>query len=317
MLRIERYVNFGAGVSEARAAEFAEDMIARDADPGWFGQITVPLPYLLTEGAVPQAGENLQLTGYRGVDLLLHLVQVRINWRQLTAHLWVDTKARDMLTLYEMWRRNLDSNISPAKRLMRGSTSATVQDISVPWDVRSGSGFVPLHSLGAPAGATPTSHPDAFIHCAANQWTVTRVVAAEKASVRQFALQAFDETGNPKPVPFWVSILDAEPAIGVPEEPPELEEGEVEPPYLPANPVALGEHPRRYPNGEIEGWGTIGQRAGYSPGSEENGDPPTGRLVDDGTWQIHLEPGQAHLWVAIWPDGTDGFFQGRMYHGVQ
>jgi hypothetical protein len=63
-------------------------------------------------------------------------------------------------------------------------------------------------------------------------------------------------------------------------------------------------------------WGQNGQRAGYWPGLESEGDPVTGIMIDEGTWQFQLPEGENVLWVAIYAE-TNAYFQGRFYHGVQ
>jgi hypothetical protein len=307
IIRRERHVQFPSGTSYDVGVTSAEQILSRNKDPQWVGNVTLTVDPTEKSRFELRAGENLQLNGHRGADRIVQIVDVQVNWRNLEVQLTVDEQARDVLTVAELLDRRRNKSTGVVANLKRGSSGSVVENVKIPWDDRAGSGYVPLESKDAadPSTDNPTSTPSAFVMLAANEWVVEEVYVAQKATIEQTNLQLYDDLGNEVAAPFYVAAFD----------------GKVTPSDLDNPPLAVDHEWSSLPSGvsEIVGWGVEGQRAGYSPGLQSEGDSQTGLLTDDGTWQFELDSGQGSIWMAFWLDGdvTGVYLQGRMFQGVE
>jgi copper chaperone CopZ len=252
------------------------------------------------------------------IGLFVHIAQVEVNFASGTVDLTVDSKARDLATLAQLIERTKSENQNPAKMLMVNRESGSTDDTKFPWDYHAGSGSIPKASMAARHnGPLPKGRPDVnptwftYVNGANSdpykRWQIIPVVAAGKGSVSRTEIRAFDRFGRPLAIPFHVGVY-------------QLYITELSMPYQPFQPGAFD----RDPEDSLAGfdpsaavlWGQQGQRAGYWPGLESEGNPVTGILIDEGTWQFQLPEGENVLWVAFYAE-VNAYFQGRFYHGVQ
>jgi hypothetical protein len=307
IIRRERHLQFPSGTSFSRAMESAEQVLARDKDPRWVGDVELRVDPEEFSRFELQAGMVILLKNHRGADRPLQIVEVEVDWSDLSVSLTVDEQARDVLTVAEILERRRRSSRSTVANLRRGSTGSVVEDTKVPWDDEAGSGYLPMGAkdAGDPASDPPSNSPNAFVELSNGAWAVEKVFAAQRATVGETTMQLYDSNGNEVAAPFYAAIFDGKVTAG----------------DLDSPPLDVGHSWSSLPSGvsEIIGWGVDGQRAGYSPGLESNGDGQTGRLDDENTWQFDLAEGQGEVWLAVWLDGgpSMAYLQGRMVQGVE
>ena len=345
-VRVEIHYGYGSGVSLKQAQRSARGQLVRDYDSGWIGTITFRSDPENVSRYEFMAGQNLLYRHFRPRDWIstipyrtmttdngtafkvnfdgaafneqnefqgrvMHIAAVEVDTESMNVALTVDTKFRDLLSLAELIARNHEGHLDPAKRLRLGRTDIP-NDEKEPWDYSSGSGFIPLESIGGDGllngSPSPAQEPDHYIHVPAKTWVTQQIRAAGKASIMRTEVRAFYKNGNLKKVPFHVSFYGHS---KVPEDfhPEPFNEGVWD--------ETLEDVYAGLPSGFIVGWGQYNQRAGFWPGLDSDGDPETGVLIDEGTWQFEMderliEPG---VWVAIWcPE--EAWFQGRLMQGV-
>ena len=274
-----------------------------------------------------EAGESMYLLNrFLGGDMLddaiglfVHVAQAEINFADGSVDLTVDSKFRDLATLDQLIERTKSENKNPAKMLMVNRESGKTDDTKFPWDYSAGSGSIPKASMAARHGVLPRGRPDVnpeyFVYVnGANsnpwrRWTIVGVVGAGKGSVQRTEIRAYNRFGQPLAIPFHVGVYS-------------MQITEYSMPMFPFQPDAFrqpadtNEALSGYDPTAIVLWGQQGQRAGYWPGLESEGDPVSGILIDEGTWQFQLPEGENVLWVAFYAE-VNAYFQGRFYHGVQ
>ena len=277
-----------------------------------------------------EVGESLYLLNqYLGggmlddaIGLWVHIAEAQVDFDSGSVTLTVDSKARDLATLADLIERVKSENKNPAKMLMVNRESANTDDTKFPWDYEAGSGSIPTRARTPRHGALPKGRPDVnedwFVrvpggnHDPYKRWQIIPVVAAGKGSVSRSEVRAFDFYGRPLAIPFHVGVYNTYiTAHDMPRLP--FQEDAFKPPDV------TGEALTGAPRGAVVLWGQQGQRAGYWPGLESEGDPVTGVLIDEGTWQFQIDEAVGDpnvLWVAIYAE-SNAYFQGRFYHGVQ
>ena len=364
----EIFVKYGTGFDQAQAIEAAEKALARDSDPGYTGEIEIKTdPDDTTSRYKMKAGMNILVKGLVGTGengILFHVAEVNVDVSTGTVSLKVDSKFRDLLTLEEVVARTRDP-LTPSKILQVGKRSIMLEDQLLPWDYGSGSGFIPYDARSYFKGIVNTQaqfpwgqyvlnhrprngNTKKFISVNAKhnnsykRWTVAKVRAAEKGTIRRIEISAYDANGNILPVPFHVSIYKAQKPTF-----PHKNSN-----YSPFQPEAFQEtNSFGFPwsgvnmlgpdKNMIIGWGDGDQPAGYWPGRYSDGYPATGKFVDEGTWSFDLSttldkttPGKnkrstdGFMWIAIFCDTTAAglaqfgvtgispqpvYFIGRMY----
>jgi hypothetical protein len=284
--------------------------------------------YPAREATRLEAGETLYLLNrFLGGELLadalglfVHIAQVEVNFPSGTVDLTVDSKARDLATLAQLIERSKSENQNPAKMLLVNRESSRTDDTKFPWDYAAGSGSLTKASRAARhKGALPKGRPDvnptwfAYVNGANSdpwrRWAVVPMVAAGKGSVARSEVRAYTRLGVPLKIPFHVGIYGLYiTSYSMPKQPFQ--------PNAFQQPADSGDALSGYDPSAIVLWGQQGQRAGYWPGLESEGNPATGILIDEGTWQFQLPEGENVLWVAIYAE-VNAYFQGRFYHGVQ
>lgn len=270
---------------------------------------------------------------YLPYGYLFHIASVELDFDTLEMKLTVDTKARDLATLDQIIVRNKEGLRDPAKRLQLGRASGVHNDLTLPWDYEAGAGYIPTNFKNW-GGHSPAQNASFYIHVNGSagsdfrdRWTIKPILGAEKGTIMRTQITAYKANGTVKEVPFHFGIYsfeisytdmpidtngnynpffeDAWVPIGVD---PNLDESRADS----GTDGFTGPHPQAY----IIGWGQEGQRAGFWPGLESEGDTPTGILVDEGTWQFSLPRGENLLWVALYCE-EEAWFRGRLIHGVQ
>lgn len=293
--RRERFINFGEGIDRDEAQALAQQYLDRDYDPGWIA--TAELRIDPQEGSRHKikAGDNLKVKYFAGsgaTGTLFHVAQTEHTLDSV--RLTLDTKARDRLALEEILRRQREG-MTPSRALRLGRDADQVTSRKVPWDDDAGAGYYP--TTRAPrfnAGSEGTQ----TVSLTANTWHIERIVASESDWV------AIIDWYTSSSTPFALAIFDW--AIGTSD--------------LPTNPLTTASDwtvtPAQIP-GCLYAIGRQGQRAGYWPGFEEDGDAATGRHYDDGGFQISHQRGTptgsgddsnsgspAFLWVAQFAAAT-------------
>ncbi len=287
VIRVESFTNFGAGVSRTRGIQAAEEMLARDATPGWVGTITFTLdPREGSKYEVIREGTNIRIYGFRGQTLLVHVVSVDYSEDTVTAT--VDTKARDYPTLAAVMERNREAQ-DPARTYRRSNAASTQTTDRATWDSESPGGRVPKMALFT------------------NLWTVVRIPFAQYGEIMRTRF-----TTSPAR-PFSVAVFDR--AIT-----------SAQLLSLVGNPLTADENPWQNAAdaledaGLLQAWGWNLQPCGYypkeysTPAGDENPPPVTGRMLDDGSW-TYSSTQPPWLWVAMISEGSTTI-DGRFWHGV-
>jgi hypothetical protein len=363
----EVQAKFDGGFSQDDAISVSSLMLARDRDTGYTGSVTIssdPSP-TMSRWTIT-AGMTLTLMGFLGSGahgLRLHISAVAAAPEQGTVELTVDSRYRDLLTVQEAIARTRDP-LTPVKMLQVNRQSVQVPDAQAPWSDAAGAGYVPQTSNGfhksRPAtmlfpyqGFTrlrpPISHPEYYVRCTANatvddgRWAgPIPIRLSQSGTIVRTEFCVYDKWGNVlTDCPYHVSIysLDVNSQYM-----PIAADGEGPDPFLdnafesndpttgqpwPPN-SGMGPDPSL-----IIGWGNtsnnISNPAGFSPGSQADGNGPTGLLIDQVSWQYDCsaanpqydpslpagqEPNDALLvWAMFYAKyQTAVYFMGRLFH---
>lgn len=311
----ETLIKFSSGVSEADGIVASKKMLARDADPGWVGNITIKsdtaadiIRWKIT------AGMTVNLKGFAGnrEGIPMHIAEVIHSPDQNTVSMRVDTRYRDLLTLEEVQARVRDP-LTPMKMLQVNKRGLLIEDQLAPWDYSGGSGIIPrparefFHSLPNDTvfpwenwtkEHPPRTHEDFYIRCNANsnnpnkRWGSGLALMAQAGSIRSLEIMAVNRDGELCKVPFHVSIYYDE-DVTYPQT-----DGDTTP-FLPNHfqnmspdgQIWSGNDQSFVPdsNAFVVGWGNYEERAGYSPNrSSDDGALPTGLLVDQSVWSWNM-----------------------------
>lgn len=292
-IKHESFMDFGQGVGIPEAKAIAEGFRLRWETPGRLGTVTLSADP--NEGSRLGVRQNqvLRLQNYRGgnLDLFIARAELRFSSDRVDNVLTVDSQARTALLVDAVMEGLRQRVRNPVPQLLIGQRRAN-EESAFRWDPHSG--YIPNDDVVGRRWVSTAAR----VHCLPDQWTIYRFLASERDSIISTRLDT-----DPA-VKFHASIYNLEP----------------DPLDLPIDPFAEGAWDP-LPEGYVIGWGQFEQGAGYSPGSESAGDPVTGVLDDDGTWQYthdDIDPaiGQpAFLWVAVFP-AADTYFGGRLVRGV-
>lgn len=313
----EAMTKFGTGFGQADAADVSKQSLARDADPGWTGTITLSTdPSTTLSRWQLRAGMVVSLKGFLGsgaAGVPFHISAVSANPEAGTVELTVDTRFRDLLTVQEAFDRTRDP-LNPVKMLQVNRQSVIIQDVQAPWDYHAGSGYVPRLSkafhdycpINQPFPYTdwatkhnPLRYASWYIKCnagAANRtdrWAgPIPILTSEKGSISHTEFACYNQYGQLLKIPFHVSIYSLD--VGASNMP---RDSGGPSPYIDnafesINPATGQQWPQgtylQAPDSMLNGWGNrqhgVYMRAGFSPGSEVEGNNPTGLLMDDATW---------------------------------
>ena len=292
VIRVERKINYGQGVTLAEARANAEEVLARDAGPGWAGTIGFALDPVEGSKFEILPGQNIGVQGWEGQNPLLHISAVDVRPEETYAvRLTVDSKARDYPTLDAVRYRERDA-VDPARIALRRLTESQVQSDRVTYDAESPAGRLPDHAIFSNLWDVRQIPLGAY-------GTVVRSMFRTYNPARAFSMAVF---GRPITAARLLAL------VGNP-----LTTTSNESPYdLAAD--ALREY------AFMQAWGWREQPAGYHPRAKSNpaGDtsaPVTGRLEDDSsfTYASEMVP---WVWVATIASGSC-YVGGRFYVGAQ
>lgn len=329
-VRHEVHVNYGDGVSLLQGQQSAAMELKNNEDPGWYGTLTLKVDPEEGSRFRIRAGQNLLYKHFRGsgaAGVKLHIAQVEIDVDNLEARLTVDTKMRDLLTLGQLIERRAENNMDATKMLRAGVQSGITTDERAPWDNYAGAGFMPKASAAmqlerrdpTEVGYRPTDNADLYVFVNASsgasreRWGFAPILVQEYGNISMIRLTAYDSVGNVVAVPFHVGLYGdwLNGSMNVDYMPSDTNSAEKDP-FLPG----VFDDPSNIDSSRIIMWGQGGQRAGYWPGLESQGDPATGILVDEGGFNYNLPDGESRIWLAIYCQHTsDVWFQGRMWRG--
>lgn len=317
---LEAYTKFGPGFDQTAAVSSAKQMLARDQQPGWSGTVTLAVDpsAVLTRWQI-HAGMTVRLRGFAGTGaagMSFHIASVSHSPANGTVQLTVDTRYRDLLTVEEAVARTRDP-LTPLKMLQVGKASMIIEDMQAPWSYARGSGFIPTRSKDGvftrPAADPfpyrdwlrrhpPSSHPHWYVGPVyadapnpTNRWSGPQpVLVSAKGTVIRTELIAVNHLGEIMPVPFHASFyyVQAQPTAM-----PLDEHGHsayINNAFEKVDPLT-GFHTPGTITGDpsmIIGWGNrsggVFRRAGFWPGTEVQGAPPSGIMVDDGPWSYDM-----------------------------
>jgi len=282
--RIERFINYGEGVSKNEGAESANADLARDAAPGWYGTVTFRAdPQELSRFEL-KSGMNLLAKSHRGADRMLHIAQRSVDWQSQTVTCQVDSKARDRLTLAGLRSRNKDAAQDPGRRVStQGRSSRNVSDSTSVFDCESGAGVVPRHALFR------------------GLWTVLRIPAGQVGSIARTEFQTDSATTS-----FALGIF-SKPVTA------NLLKSLVGNPLSGARPWNTSAD-ELLDAGILEAWGSQTEPCGYYPGALSEGDGLTGRFFDGAAWSYESAH-PPYLWVAEYAP-VSCFISGRLFAAV-
>jgi hypothetical protein len=279
VIRHERYINFGTGVSLPDATRSAQDLHGRFYPADWLGTITLKIDPEEGHRFTIKAGQNILLKGHMDTDRMFHIARCEIDPEAGTATLTVDEAGRDALTLVEIQQRNKENSKPSWRQEKKYRNSRETEDRTAVWDCENGSGIIPRHGTYRELWNVLT------IPCAAGG-TIVRTDFQTDIPAR-FCIGIFDRPithstlaslGSPLDEDYWNQFTDD--------------------------------------YGLIIAWGGDQQAGGYWPGSEFDDDPLTGRLVDDSSWYFESTR-PPWLWVAIWVESpTANYIKGHLYPGT-
>lgn len=311
-MTVEAYNKFDNGFDERQALNAAKTILQRDMDPGLAGTLTLTVDPQTAFMGKMKAGETVKITDLAGTGargIIFSITQASHDVMNRTVTLTIDTKFRDLLTVEEVLARTRDP-LTPLQLLKTNSRQLLVQDTLVPWNYKKGSGFIPNNidfykdikpgeQFPFPNQSTrysPKKHPHMYVKVKAHakssldRWTTFPIRLSEAGAMRQVEVAAYDEDGNVLKIPFHFSIyylkVDGSSM-------PQL--NNVYSPFLPNAFESTNQFGEEIPSGTpganqlpqnslIVGWGNKEQPAGYSPGMKSAGDPCSGLLIDNASW---------------------------------
>jgi peptidoglycan hydrolase-like protein with peptidoglycan-binding domain len=296
LLIVDRDEDFGDGITKAQAIVSAQAELARTSTSGWVGTVALKAdPEDVARWDIKE-GSNGVIKGWAGSDITVHVSGVRVEPPSESndtgsVTLTVDEKARDLVTIGAILRRDRDAARNPAMmppRKQRRSQSRP--DSVVEYDGESSGGIIPKHAL---YGGLWT-----VIRIPVSQaGKVARVVATTASPATRFVLAFFGDAVTPADLR---SLVGSNPLA---------ERGDGMGPFD-WNADKLAER------GFVEALGGPGQSCGFSPGYETSPHSGTstgltGKLDTSGSWTYQsVKP--PWLWLAEWAESST-FISGRIY----
>lgn len=284
IIRVERKIAYGQGVTRARGVADAERTLARESDPGWTGTITFTGdPEEMSKYELHE-GHNIEVLDWFGEDIVVQAVTARYDEQQV--ELEVDQHARDYPTLQAIMTRDENAK-DPAKIARQRLLAGDVATDRPTFDAESPAGRLPKHAVFS------------------NLWDVRRIPMGAFGTVVR---TRFTTTGSASPFALAVfgKSITASKLLSVV-----------------GNPLTATNNPWAEFGDELDdlgllqSWGWKSQPAGYYPGVYSNpavdhdADPVTGRLVDDASWD-YASASSPWLWVATIASSSC-YVEGRFY----
>lgn len=295
--RIEAFYSLGENLTKRDVTRTARALLARDKNGGLFGQIVLTTDPEECSRFDMQPNRNMWIKHLKGGGKLLHIAGVTVDWQAQSVTLMVDERHRDYLTLAAIKQRKRDAATDPARQALNARRrSRTSTDTKIVWDCENGAGRIPLFAIygglwsviqipGGSYGTIARSVFAAATDLARDQlWRTTpdgRTVPRSDALANpvKFAVGVFGRE---------VTSNQVDDIIGNPFDTDKKWDREASALADAGLLIAWGGQ-----------WSGVEQAAGYWPGAGADGDPLTGRMVDDSSWDF----GSAQppwLWVAVY-----------------
>jgi len=324
----------------------------------------VPAGQLLPRARI-RAGMTVNLKGFLGTGetgMNFHIAQAQISPDAGTVTCTIDTAYRDLLSIEESIVRTRDP-LTPSKLLRVGQNSQLIEDVNAPWDYSAGAGYIPRQSKPfhdtRPARAgfpyadwarsrPPARYPQYYVKCNANstdsrkRWSgPIPILTSEQGTINRTEVAVYDWYGRVVTIPFHVSIYRVNVNAGFMPRDGSTFSAYLDGAFDPVDPATGLPWPdTRFLGPDqnfIIGWGNrsngVYNRAGFSPGREPDGHPPTGLLVDEGGWSFNNRwhgfftaprPGEKfdvtdiQLYAMFYAEHTQPvYFMGRLYRQPQ
>lgn len=303
LIVVDRDEDFGDGITKAEAIRSAKAEVTRTNALGWLGPVWVGEIVLHVDPPEMsrweiREGSNGTVKGWTGRDVPVHVAKVVAappvdGGSAGTVTLTVDEKARDLITLGAILRRDRDASRNPAMlppRKQRRSQSRP--DSVVEFDSESSGGIIPRFALFGGLWSViriPVSQAG----------KVAKVEATTTGPAARFTMACFGDAVTPADLTKWVGSAP-----------------------LTARDDGLGPYDVHADQlatlGFVEAFGGPGQACGYHPGYETSPHnagaspyPVTGKFVSAGAWSYQsIRP--PWLWIAFWA-ASSCFVSGRIY----
>lgn len=275
VLRVERDIDFGAGITRKRATAMCKAEYARSGTPKWVGTITLRTDPVEGPKWLVRAGENIRVQSWAGGSPLLHIARVQSSIRQGTVTLTVDEGARDAVTVGAILERDRQTVRDPARRPGSRSRRSTVQpDTIIEFDDESPCGRIPKCALYG------------------DLWTVLRIPMAQSGTIVKTWATTYGPASKFAMAVFGRKVT-ASTLVSLVGNPLATPGGGYSGPW--------DEHADDLEDlGLIEAWGQKDQACGYYPGND-GATSLTGRHVDKGSLSFEvLDPPWAY--VAFYAD---------------
>lgn len=283
IIRVERTIAYGEGVSKKAAIHNARRLIKRDAkfDQDWSGTVTLRMdPEERSRLDIREGGRLVVKNMWGGTtNLYIAGVEVKMEEEGMPVTLTVDKRNTDLLELSRRLERNRESRKDPARALfsMRGRSSSVFKDVTG-WDGESGAGTITPRGLVA-------------------GWNVIRFVGAQYGTVE--AIEAYTSGPATKyALALFGSRISAAKVTDLVPKPLSKDASD----YGWWSQPSIQSELTSY--GFIEAWGEYDQAAGYWPGAEDRSGkktthPVTGVMKDSLSWTFaSTEP--PWLYLAVW-----------------
>ena len=150
VLRVEKWEEFGDGVTKAEGIASAKKELAAIGDHGLVGTITLRTDPEQCHRFDMRAGRNIFVRYYKGTaGQLFHIVGAEVQRQDHATVLTVTEKPIDYMTAVAIMKRIQDAKDDPARRIIRkaAQSSRITEDRGIVFDAESGAGIVPEHSL--------------------------------------------------------------------------------------------------------------------------------------------------------------------------
>jgi len=292
VLRVDRVIAYGDGVSKATARKNARRIIRQTTTATWVGTITLTSDPTDENGTgrsrldIREGGwirvNNLASGTYR--DFYIAGVSVKPESEGFPVTLSVSSEPYTLLDLTTRLERNRAAKSDPAKSFY----SQRIESVrpfrsAVGWDAESGAGVI---NAKAAAGSA---------------WTVGTVIGAQYGSIGALNVDFSTATG------YCFAVFGGTPSASQLDSLIAAPLGSVTGDY-----PSWWQHPDKIDTlasyGFVESWGSLGEAAGYYPGAESIGagtaaGSATGALEDAGSWTF-ASLNVPYLTWAIWPNAA-------------
>lgn len=288
--RVEKWVDYGPGVTKRDARLSARRELHVIDQPAWVLRITLRTNPAECHRNKMKAGRNILVQHFGGgTGVLAHIADVTPR-NDGSVEITADTAARDYMTLAEIIARNKADRHDPARGILRrASRGRTSFDQSAQFDAESPAGRVPKHAVQG------------------GYWTVIPILFGSWGSIVK------TEYHSEPDAQFWIGVFAHRPTsnllaslVGNPATTTDKKPWDTS--Y-----DALRQH------GLLMAYGTKDSPCGYFPHDKTDTPAPalTGEWLDEMSWEWATDPDRGpRLFVAEFAD-RDTVLSGRFYNAPQ